>query len=327
MLAAVATLLVLGTLYIPLFGSVLSFVWPVPIALAYIRYGGRTALLSLTVVSLLIAILAGPLQSLTLVLSSGLLALLFGYAILHRMAAEQTVLLGGLLSIFSILAAFQLSKWLLNIDIFAEMQRLLQESFELMARQPWASEEYRRLMDEMLLQLPEIIQMTIPAMLLMAGVSISYVSYAMMKWILQRLRVEVPSLPAFRYWQLPRWSVLGVVAGYLLAYAYQVNPIPWYRIVGLNLQFLFQIIFLIQGMSFAYYMLMRWKVRPALAVVILAVMGFNPLLGNFLVGIGLMESLLQYRRILERTSEQQLDARNGNDSIKTEKDHEGEDRL
>lgn len=296
MLSAIATLLVLGAIYVPIFGSILLFVSPTPIVLAYYKHGGRLASLSLAVVAILVAMFAGPLNGLIVVMRTGLLALVFGYGLVRKLAAEQTVLLGAFVSLVNALFALFLSKFVLGIDFIEHTEQLFLQSYEMLQQQPWAVQEGQ---EELFNQVLELVRLTIPAMILFFSITFSYLNYVAVKLVLERLQVNIPPLPAFRYWQLPRWSFLGIVAAFLLMRAYEVSGIAWYQVVGYNLFILFFVLFFVQGLSLAYYLLMSLNLRPAFAVVLLIFLSTTQTISVMLVFAGFTESLWSIRSFLE----------------------------
>ena len=77
-LASTTAMLFLINYYFPL-GPLLRMLFPLPTALAYLRWNGRAAWMAMVVTSLLLAILMGPTRSIQYILPHGLVGVTLGY--------------------------------------------------------------------------------------------------------------------------------------------------------------------------------------------------------------------------------------------------------
>jgi uncharacterized protein YybS (DUF2232 family) len=77
-LASTTAMLFLINYYFPL-GPLLRMLFPLPTALAYLRWNGRAAWMTMVVTSLLLAILMGPTRSIQYIIPHGLVGVTLGY--------------------------------------------------------------------------------------------------------------------------------------------------------------------------------------------------------------------------------------------------------
>ncbi len=77
-LASTTAMLFLINYYFPL-GPLLRMLFPLPTALAYLRWNGRAAWMSMVVTALLLAILMGPTRSIQYMIPHGLVGVTLGY--------------------------------------------------------------------------------------------------------------------------------------------------------------------------------------------------------------------------------------------------------
>ena len=77
-LASTTAMLLLINYYFPL-GPLLRMLFPLPTALAYLRWNGRAAWMAMVVTSLLLAILMGPTRSIQYIIPHGLVGVTLGY--------------------------------------------------------------------------------------------------------------------------------------------------------------------------------------------------------------------------------------------------------
>ncbi len=109
-LASTASLIWLVNFYFPL-GPVLRMFFPLPIALLYLRWGGRASWMGCLVSGLLLSVLMGPPRSLLYVMPFGLMGVVLGWLWRRSAGWGISILLGTLLG--SIGFFFRL--WLMSI--------------------------------------------------------------------------------------------------------------------------------------------------------------------------------------------------------------------
>jgi uncharacterized protein YybS (DUF2232 family) len=117
-LASTASLIWLINYYFPL-GPVLNIFFPVPIALAYLRWGSRAAGMTALVAGLLLSVLMGPTRSIVFLIPYGLLGMQLG-ACWHRGANWWfSILTGMLIGTFGFFFRIGLFSLLLGEDLWS----------------------------------------------------------------------------------------------------------------------------------------------------------------------------------------------------------------
>lgn len=109
-LASTASLIWLINYYFPP-GPLLRMFFPVPIALAYLRWGKRAAWMTTGVSGLLLSVLMGPTRSILFVMPYGLMGVLLGAVWQRRSPWVVSIALGTLLGTLGFFFRF----WLLSI--------------------------------------------------------------------------------------------------------------------------------------------------------------------------------------------------------------------
>ncbi len=109
-LASTASLIWLINYYFPP-GPLLRIFFPVPIALAYLRWGKRAAWMATGVSGLLLSVLMGPTRSILFVMPYGLMGVLLGAVWQRRSSWVVSIALGTLLGTLGFFFRF----WLLSI--------------------------------------------------------------------------------------------------------------------------------------------------------------------------------------------------------------------
>ena len=93
-LAAVAIVMALIAIYIPVLGAFVNFIWPLPIIACGVRNGFKWALLTTIVAGLIAAMIINPLQAFILVAVFGILGLVLGEC-MRRNSNPLTILAFG----------------------------------------------------------------------------------------------------------------------------------------------------------------------------------------------------------------------------------------
>ena len=121
-LAAIAIVMALISMYVPVAGVFVNFVWPLPIIICGMRHGMKWSLMSLAVAGIIVAIIISPLQAFFLVAIFGLMGIVLGECMRRRMPPMRLMFFGSIgavvalilnvvLSFFSWVTAAGLTEW------------------------------------------------------------------------------------------------------------------------------------------------------------------------------------------------------------------------
>jgi uncharacterized protein YybS (DUF2232 family) len=116
-LASASSLIWLMNFYFPF--PLLRIFFPIPIAIAYLRWGHRAAWMSTLVSGLLLSVLMGPVRSLLFIMPFGLLGVLLGVLWRRRASWGLSIFIGGLLGTIGFFFRISLSSVLLGEDLWA----------------------------------------------------------------------------------------------------------------------------------------------------------------------------------------------------------------
>lgn len=199
LLAAVLVLLVAVTTYIPLSGIVFAFFWPVPVALLYLRYDSRLALLAVIVSAIILSALVGPVEALDAAFLYGPVGIALGHAAKRRWPIGRTLALAavavtlaalGTIAVYSLLAGQSPADWLGQdlADFAANLQALEQARL----LQPGTA---TRIVGQ-LARIPWVL-------LVFTGALTLLINFQTTRAVLIRLGYDFPGLPRFADWRLP----------------------------------------------------------------------------------------------------------------------------
>ncbi|HHV58028.1 MAG TPA: YybS family protein [Firmicutes bacterium] len=300
LLAALTVVFCLATIYLPVLGLVTGFFWPVPIVLLGVRHDLRLAVLATLVAGLLVAMLAGPLTALSMFLGLGILGLVLGSSMRRRVPPLRAVALGGITLLGSLLLLFAFSLLVMGVNPFQTYLALYQDSVGGVLsfyRSLGVSGENLAQMEKMLEQTLTMMRYLIPMALVVGSGFLSFVNFLLARAVLRRLGVAYPGFPPFATWRFPRSLAYGYIAGIAALVAGQYWKQEVFTHIGLNLQAIFQLLLLMEGLAVAWHFFEQGRVATPLRVLLVALALFTPLVGQLLFLLGLFDLFFDFRHL------------------------------
>jgi len=305
----------------------LSVLMPIPLVLAFVRYGGRTAVL-VAVAATLFNMMFNGLVSGILVIPAGILpGLAFGLGFRRKwrplsigIVAVLTYFLGFALTyVVTRLAMFggrdpfvallEEPATRTLVDQMVAVMVSLAETIESTATQSGGTltpaqtqmvEQYRQ-MAEMLQRDPVgVIWTLLPASLFFSGVVSSAINYLLCRFTLPRFGHEVPAWTPFAEFQLPTWSVWLYIVMSLLAPFFlrgDMTALPWWGKLLLNIFSPMMMIFMLAGAAVAYGFLRKHGLGAggAAAIVVVGTLLLGQLGPQVLVLLALWDTVFDVR--------------------------------
>jgi hypothetical protein len=244
----------------------LSIFISIPLVLTYVRFGGRTAVMTAVVATLLTAMFKGPIQPFLVMVPAGVLpGLVLGYGIRNKFK-PLTV---GLLAIAIAMVGYGVTYGVTRVAVLEG-----RDPFEVALENP----EIRRMSDEMMRayeqlaeQLPQdteaqqksvadfkrriedfrtdpiaVMWALLPLAVFIGVAPTTWLTYMLCRWVLPRFGHSVPKFGAFSEFRLGTWFVwVFVLASMGSAYAGQslLNAPWWVKVVNNVLPFITFMIF------------------------------------------------------------------------------------
>lgn len=300
LLAAINIVLSIMALYMPILGTFAALVWPVPIVILGIRHGLRISILSTVVAGIFVAILSGPLQAISVVLSFGLIGIAMGWAINKKLSPFKVLTIGGAASLISKVALVFITMLVIGINPITEEINLLKESLamagslnEKMGMDP---ETVKSTMENFSRSL-ELLPILIPGIFIMASALDTFLTYMVTKAVLARMGHKLEELTPFWLWRFPDYTVAFYLFGNLLVLLETYWPVGVLKAIGSNLALVFGFVFYIQGFSLIAFYMGKYDVARPLRVLITFLVFFNPLFLQILFFAGLFDILFNFRKI------------------------------
>lgn len=301
-ISAIAIVICLATVYVPFLG-LLAFIIPVPYAIISTMTGHKYALISAISSFFILMFTVDVLYALNIVIMSILPGIAIGYKISKDSKIESDsmnftpIYFGTIAFILSTIVFFVMAKVLLNMDLLSQILALMKTTLEAQ----FTIMESANLMPKGEIKPEDIVNLVqniTPTMLFLYSIIASLITYYVEAFILKRVRKISYNLPKFSDFYLPGNAIITSLLLYLLIMGLEMLKIGLYtEIIMINLQFIFSIMFLLQGIAVSVYFIKEWK-KKSPGKVIFAVIAVFLLSGTMILSfVGMLDSAIDFRKV------------------------------
>lgn len=300
LLAAINIILSIMAIYMPILGTFAILIWPVPIVILGVRHGLKTSILSTVVAGIFVAMISGPFQAVTIVVSFGLVGIAMGWAIRKDWSAFKVLGVGSAASLVSKVALVFISMLIMGINPLIEEIVILKESLEM------AGSFYQKMgIDPQTVETTienftrglDLLPLIIPAIFIIASALDAFLTYIVTKAVLKRMGQQLKDITPFWQWRFPDYTVAFFLLGNLLVLLETYWPVGVLKCIGMNLTMVFGFAFFIQGFSLLAYYLGKFNVGKIFRLLIVFFIFVNPLFMQVLFFVGLLDILFNFRKI------------------------------
>ncbi|MCD6420093.1 MAG: YybS family protein [Synergistetes bacterium] len=293
LLSAISAVLFLSSIFIPIVGVIIALFCPVPIVVLGIKHGLKRGLTGTIITSVIVGLLSGPFQALWVFMGFGFVGLGIGVLVAKGKSAIEVLIYGSMISLASKIVLVLLSLALFGVNPFSIDVKQMEHALTSALSVAGSSADVKLMISRWL----TILQIAIPAIFFLASVIDTFLAYVVSCKVLKKMHISMPQLLPFELWVLPRSMFWGFVAGVLFMWLGKgdVGSI-WYRI-GVNVQIVFSIAFMISGMSILYFWLKKIRVPKIVAWIIVIVTILQPFLSQLLVFLGIFDLWVDFRKI------------------------------
>ncbi len=299
MMAAVFTVLLAVSVYVPLLNAITTLFLALPIAWYSAKYDWKASALFGTV-SLILAFLIGGLLALPLALIHVPLGVMIGLSIYYKKSKLFMFMGSGIVLLLSVMLQYVASIWLFGINVIEEMMTAIELSYKqtgaLMESFGATGVDY----DKFISQIMFSFETLLPALLVLAVFTTVWVLLLILLPILKRLGTDVPKFPPFRDMRLPKsvlWYYLIVLLVPLLS---DLQPGTMIYMIFINASIVLQFLLFLQGVSF-YHFYIQQEGWPKWVKVLVTILAF-PLL-SFTSIVGLVDLGFDIRGWVKRAHE------------------------
>ena len=292
LLAALTVVIAIASVYLPIVGPFIALLWPLPLAvmllaLAVKRFG----------------MLIEPVIALRLVAAFGPLGLMLGFGYRKGLSGVKLFPLAFLAAMLGELAVLGLIFAFFGTNPFAMLMDGLKSAFDstfaLYEQAGMPAEEIEAGRSQIDTGLVLMSQLG-PLLIVLLSLLDAAVAFYFGGKILSRLGHEVPQLPPFADWRLPR--AFAYLFGFAMVGLYWggTRQIDWLYQAALNADMLALFAGLIQGLALMATVMNKFKVRGFWRWLFYLLILSNGLFAQILAFTGLFDMVFDYRRRFSR---------------------------
>lgn len=308
--AAILVIFIVGSFYIPVVGTVLFFLAPLPIIILSIR----NTIVNVIVSGIVGALLSSLLVSFTVGLSLGMLALCIGLpmglAIKRFESPLKAMAIGTLGAFVALILTLGLMNFIMGISVDQTIEEMFSMSKDIQTEIDKTIESYSTTLSpeqqtqiktalgdstKTMDNLMEMVKLLMPASLLLMSASFAASNYWVSILFLKRLKIAHRPLGAFKTFSYPKHVAYGSAGMLMGAYILGAMGVVDMTTAMLNFIYLFIMIFYVQGLAVGYFFLRR-SISKGVSVTILVALSLLGLI-NYIALIGFMDVMLDVRRL------------------------------
>ncbi|MDF2677353.1 MAG: conserved rane protein of unknown function [Bacillota bacterium] len=285
--------------------SFLMFFYSMPAIILSKRKGLKYGTMSLISAGLIISMLLGIQTGIMYLILYTPLAVALSYGAVKDEDPYKTVIYGALIFIVSFAIIMLVMQSVMGVNYIQQMIKMYNESFnisrELIAKTGGNlnSAQYQQMMDNvntMSESMNLMITQMFPALLIAAGVVISFINYAATCKIAKRFKIYLREITNFASFSFPQSFAIAMAAllitSFLLKYL-NLNV----QAIQLNIIMICYMAILVQGFAVLQFYLLKWNISKTLRIVIIVFVVFNPAISQVLTILGLIDLILDLRKL------------------------------
>ena len=300
LIAALGILLCLMTMYIPML-SILSIAVPVPYAIIGTLTDNKYSTLSLIVTFFILMFTVNPLYAISVCITSIIPGIFIGSAIRNKKDENfnlfEPVYIGTIVNMICVIIFFFVANIVFKTNILDDFVNVMKES---MNAQVYIMEKAGMTLNESfnITNIINYIKNMIPTILFFQGIIVAFVIYALEVFVLKRIRMVNLILPKFTDFHLPGNAVNASFLLYVLVIFMDLINLNMHNdLIMMNLQLIFNFMFMIQGIAVSIFYLKKWLRSGSfkmifMSTLILSIFGF--MVVSF---VGMLDRIIDFRRV------------------------------
>ena len=299
---ALTVIIFLIIFYVPLIGTIFTFLLPVPFALLAIKYGAKWSSLCLFASLLLSVILGVFLVVLPLALIFGLIGIIMGHYLHNHKSKLEMFILSVLVTIFGLVASFAALSLLMDIDFIGEIEsgvHLYAKQINNIMESNGQGEQLEAFNEELQLFL-DTARLIMPAILVLSSIFMTAISFLLSKPFINRFSDHPLHIAPLREMKLPKsllWYYLIIMIVSLFINVESGNFM--YQAI-VNIMVCLQFLMYLQGISFLFFFSHFKGWNKTIPVVITTLSLILPIASLIRI-LGIIDLGFDLRKVLEQT--------------------------
>ena len=294
-----AIILILVSLNVPQL-SLLLLILPIPFALIGTLSNLKNNIISLIIIFLSLVFLIKPIYTVDIFINSIVPGTIIGIVAKKVLTKQDSnkyepIFVGSIVFILSIVVHYVISKYAFRIDILDEIIQILAEGIEAQKSLLQSTINNELLNTENIIN---TFKNMVPSILFFRSMISSIIIYLIEIYILKKLKYGDLDEIKFRNFYLPGNAIGISFVLYLLMLGLSYINTPLYTdAIFLNLQMVFNFMFIIQGISVSIYFIRKWLKNGAVKKVFIGAMCVGIFGITGVSFIGMIDSILDFRNV------------------------------
>ena len=294
-----AIILILVSLNVPQL-SLLLLILPIPFALIGTLSNLKNNIISLIIIFLSLVFLIKPIYTVDIFINSIVPGTIIGIVAKKVLTKQDSnkyepIFVGSIVFILSIVVHYVISKYAFRVDILDEMIQILNKGIETQKSLLQSTINNELLSTENIIN---TFKNMVPSILFFRSMILSIIIYLVEIYILKKLKYGDLDEIKFRSFYLPGNAIGISFVLYLLMLGLSYINTPLYTdAIFLNLQMVFNFMFIIQGISVSIYFIRKWLKNGAVKKVFIGAMCVGIFGITGVSFIGMIDSILDFRNV------------------------------
>lgn len=294
-----AIILILVSLNVPQL-SLLLLILPIPFALIGTLSNLKNNIVSLIIIFLALIFLIKPTYAVDIFINSIVPGTIIGIVAKKVLTKQDSnkyepIFVGSIVFILSIVVHYVISKYAFRVDILDEMIQILNKGIETQKSLLQSTINNELLSTENIIN---TFKNMVPSILFFRSMILSIIIYLVEIYILKKLKYGDLDEIKFRSFYLPGNAIGISFVLYLLMLGLSYINTPLYTdAIFLNLQMVFNFMFIIQGISVSIYFIRKWLKNGAVKKVFIGAMCVGIFGITGVSFIGMIDSILDFRNV------------------------------
>ena len=301
MIVTLGILLALITAYVPMLG-ILSVVVPVPYAIIGTLTDNKYSALSLVITFFVLMFIVNPIYAVSISVMSALPGVVIGSVARIYMKDEdynkfQPIYMGTIAVVISTIIFYLISNVVFGTDILDDFMNIMKETMNsqiaILSSMGMSLSEGIKVDDFL-----DFISNMLPTILFLQGIILAFIIYYLEVFILKRIRKTSLETPKFADFYLPGNAITASFMMYLLVLFMDIIGLKLHtNLIMMNLQLVFNFMFMIQGISVSIYYIKKWLKQNQSKKVLIS--GFILYIFGFMgvSFVGMLDSIIDFRKI------------------------------
>ena len=294
-----AIILILVSLNVPQL-SLLLLILPIPFALIGTLSNLKNNIVSLIIIFLALIFLIKPTYAVDIFINSIVPGTIIGIVAKKVLTKQDSnkyepIFVGSIVFILSIVVHYVISKYAFRVDILDEMIQILNKGIETQKSLLQSTINNELLSTENIIN---TFKNMVPSILFFRSMILSIIIYLVEIYILKKLKYGDLDEIKFRSFYLPGNAIGISFVLYLLMLGLSYINTPLYTdAIFLNLQMVFNFMFIIQGISVSIYFIRKWLKNGVGEKIFIGAMCIGIFGITGISFIGMIDSILDFRNV------------------------------